>query len=259
LNEINHAISQADAAYSDTRYRDAAIAAYFDLQNARDRYRKVSASSESPVHRDLICHFITVQALILSPICPHICERIWQMLGHKTSIMHATWPDAAPVDEALLETGRYLETLETDIRKRIEKLKNGKKPKPFSAVKVYVAATYPPWQHAVLTYLSQQFDTATKTFPDMKAMFKDLSQMDEVKSFKKLLMPFVAMKKAEAESVGKSALDLTMKFNELDAVKGNEGYLTNELGYPVTAFSAEELEAKLRNTCRPGAPVIVMD
>jgi leucyl-tRNA synthetase len=45
------------------------------------------------MHRDLITHFIQIQCLLLAPVCPHICEHIWTMLGHKESIMHARWPE----------------------------------------------------------------------------------------------------------------------------------------------------------------------
>lgn len=32
--------------------------------------------------------------LMLAPIAPHICEELWQKLGHNTSIAHAQWPQA---------------------------------------------------------------------------------------------------------------------------------------------------------------------
>jgi leucyl-tRNA synthetase len=32
--------------------------------------------------------------IILSPYAPHIAEELWQQLGHKTSIIHSSYPDA---------------------------------------------------------------------------------------------------------------------------------------------------------------------
>ena len=32
--------------------------------------------------------------LMLSPIAPHICEELWNRLGHTESIAHAQWPEA---------------------------------------------------------------------------------------------------------------------------------------------------------------------
>ena len=37
----------------------------------------------------------TVEALVrmLSPFAPHTCEELWEMLGHREGLMHATWPE----------------------------------------------------------------------------------------------------------------------------------------------------------------------
>eukprot|EP00049_Salpingoeca_infusionum_P002346 m.55813 g.55813 ORF g.55813 m.55813 type:complete len:1063 (-) comp11522_c0_seq2:275-3463(-) len=259
LNEINNAIVVSEAAYEDMRFRDAVIAGYFDLQNARDRYRKVCITSESNIHRDLIAHFITVQALILSPICPHVCEKIWKMLGNTTSILNASWPTAQPVDQVLFQTGNYLAEVEADLRKRLDKAKSGKKKKDVTCAKLYVAASYPPWQEETLKYMNSQFDPATKSLPENKQMFQDLSGNDTIKPFKKFLMPFVAMKKAEAEAKGAAALALTVAFDEMAVLSGQAEYLQKELGTPVAVLDSKELPAKLANNSRPGTPVIVLE
>ncbi len=50
----------------------------FQMQAARDKYREVETNG---MHRDLILRFIEAQTLMLSPICPHLCEYLWQLLG----------------------------------------------------------------------------------------------------------------------------------------------------------------------------------
>jgi len=47
-------------------------------QAARDKYRELEPAG---MHSDLVFQFIECQALILSPICPHITEHIWQLIG----------------------------------------------------------------------------------------------------------------------------------------------------------------------------------
>jgi len=47
-------------------------------QAARDKYRELEPAG---MHRDLVFQFIECQALILSPICPHITEYVWQLIG----------------------------------------------------------------------------------------------------------------------------------------------------------------------------------
>jgi leucyl-tRNA synthetase len=34
--------------------------------------------------------------IMLSPIAPHFCEELWQLLGHKTSILQERWPQSDP-------------------------------------------------------------------------------------------------------------------------------------------------------------------
>lgn len=47
-------------------------------QAARDKYRELEPAG---MHSELVFQFIEYQALILSPICPHITEHIWQLIG----------------------------------------------------------------------------------------------------------------------------------------------------------------------------------
>ena len=44
----------------------------------RDTYREQTTEG---MHADLVFRFIEVQALLLSPICPHVAEKIWQLIG----------------------------------------------------------------------------------------------------------------------------------------------------------------------------------
>lgn len=48
------------------------------FQAAKDKYRELAIEG---MHRELVFQFIEVQTLILAPICPHLCEHIWSLLG----------------------------------------------------------------------------------------------------------------------------------------------------------------------------------
>lgn len=48
------------------------------LQAAKDKYRELAIEG---MHRELVFQFIEVQTLLLAPICPHLCEHIWSLLG----------------------------------------------------------------------------------------------------------------------------------------------------------------------------------
>lgn len=78
-SEIYLKIKEADEAYNKMLFKDALRTGFFELQAARDKY--INLSVLDGINRDLILYYIEVQALLLTPICPHICEHIWSMLG----------------------------------------------------------------------------------------------------------------------------------------------------------------------------------
>lgn len=51
------------------------------------------------MHVDLVFQFIERQALLLSPICPHVAEHVWTLLNKKGSILNAKWPALGDVNE----------------------------------------------------------------------------------------------------------------------------------------------------------------
>jgi leucyl-tRNA synthetase len=51
--------------------------------------------NERPIPREIGTSFLR----LLGPMAPHICEELWERLGHTKSIAHERWPDA---DSALL-------------------------------------------------------------------------------------------------------------------------------------------------------------
>jgi len=90
-----------------TNFREALQTAFFTLQKARDTYRMLVASKGFNKH--LIRHFIEVQAIVLSPICPHFCDYVWRKyLGNQTTVTKASWPKLPKVDLTIRKQGACL-------------------------------------------------------------------------------------------------------------------------------------------------------
>lgn len=70
---------------------------FFELQTARDKYRELCGASG--MHVDLVFEYIERQVLLISPICPHIAEHVWSLLGKKGSILDARWPVVGKINE----------------------------------------------------------------------------------------------------------------------------------------------------------------
>jgi leucyl-tRNA synthetase len=65
-----------------------AIAANMELLNALARFEDVSGQGRAARQEAL-----ELAALMLSPIVPHICERLWRELGHAGLVALAPWPE----------------------------------------------------------------------------------------------------------------------------------------------------------------------
>ena len=56
---------------------------------------------------------------------------------------------------------------------------------------IYVASSYPAWQHATLNTLKEMYNQLGGNFPDNRDIMNRMKQVPEVKSAMKKLMPFV--------------------------------------------------------------------
>lgn len=72
-NDMNYMIERARQNYDNMVYREALKFVFFELVATREEYRIMSGT----FHRELFERYLEVQLILLSPIAPHICERLW--------------------------------------------------------------------------------------------------------------------------------------------------------------------------------------
>ncbi|XP_077984982.1 leucine--tRNA ligase, cytoplasmic-like [Glandiceps talaboti] len=256
--EMDKGIQETEQNYEKMMYKEALKTGFYEYQALRDKYREVTMGD---THKDLIMRFIETQILLLVPLCPHICEHIWQVIGKEGSIMKARWPETQEVDDVLVRSSQYLMDSAHDFRIRLSKISQpgkGKKAVPQRKPNhgtFYVAKTYPPWQHTTLSCLKQLYDANGKQFPGNKDILAELKKKDAVKKYMKKLMPFVQTVKQNVEEKGVHAMDLTSDFDEKQVLLTNVNYLkyTLELESIDVKFS-EEADTKIREECCPGKP-----
>ena len=75
---MNKGLEETKENYDKMMFKEALRTGFYEFQAARDKYREVEIQG---MHRELVFRFIEHQTLILSPICPHLTEHIWQLLG----------------------------------------------------------------------------------------------------------------------------------------------------------------------------------
>lgn len=205
-NEVVRLARETKQAFDRLVYRDALKFGFFDFATARDLYRNLSGAEG--MHKNSIMKWIETQAVILSPIAPHLAEHIWTVKLKKPSlVVNQPWPEIETNYEPVLhrEFELLFSSLE-DFRKVKEKTVTSlKKQKgataetttaaasPDSSV-IYIAKDYLPWQQTVLKILQgvpldenkhapldPGFMTLVKSHPDLQQLDKKLAK--EVMSF----------------------------------------------------------------------------
>ncbi|XP_067851998.1 leucine--tRNA ligase, cytoplasmic [Heptranchias perlo] len=259
-SEMNAGILKTEQHYEKMMFKEALKTGFFEFQAAKDKYREVAVEG---MHQDLVFQFIEIQTLLLAPICPHLCEHIWTLLGKTESLMKARWPVAGPVDEILIRSSQYLMETAHDVRLRAKNYmvagkgkKGDAKPthKP-SHCNIYVAKNYPPWQHTTLLLLRKHYEKNGGQLPDNKIIAVELKDLPELKKYMKKVMPFVAMIKENLEKNGPRVLDLELEFDERSVLMENIVYLTNSLELDhIDVLFATEADDKIREDCCPGKP-----
>ncbi|KAM8974469.1 leucine--tRNA ligase, cytoplasmic [Pelodytes ibericus] len=262
-SEINAGIEKTEQNYEKMMFKEALKTGFFEFQAAKDKYRELAIEG---MHRDLVFQFIEIQTLLLAPICPHLCEHVWSLLGKADSLMKASWPVAGLVDEVLIRSSQYLTETAHDLRLRLKNYMapaKGKKvdklpPQKPSHCTIYVAKSYPPWQHKTLENLRKHYQASAGQLPDNKVISTELSSLPELKKYMKRVMPFVAMIKENLEKKGLRILDLELEFDERAVLLENIVYLTNSLELDqIEVKFASEGDEKVKEDCCPGKPFSV--
>lgn len=163
-SELNLKIQETESNYEQMLFKEALRTGFFELQTARDKYRELCGSEK--MHKDLVFKFIEIQALLMSPICPHVAEYVWSLLQKKGSIVRASWPKCGEINPVLIKSSQYLMDTAHQFRISLKNLMQSKlkvrkgQQEPVDTEKptlgnVWIAKTFPPWQTCILTTLKQ--------------------------------------------------------------------------------------------------------
>ncbi|GAA5999875.1 hypothetical protein JCM5350_001327 [Sporobolomyces pararoseus] len=273
-NEINEAIEKSYQAYDKAMYKDALKTGFYELLNARDLYQ-VATSAEGGMHIDLALQFIRVQALLITPIAPHVAEFIWStILKESTSIQSALYPTvSAPVDPSITDAAAYVRTKVKDIRDSelafAKKKAKGKgnasfDPSKPKAVRIWVAKGFPEWQEAALEITKGAWDGEKV---DDKKVKEELTAKGLIKD--KKYMPFIAQLKKRIALIGfEGAINRQILFSEEDVLKEAMPYFRRTLGIENIEVSSAESAPKggeepgyvqpIVDAAEPGSPGIVL-
>lgn len=111
---IHNTIQRVTRDIREEKQFNTAVARLMELMNALSSF-KVHGEKEWMLLRE----GVDVLLKCLSPFCPHICEELWQLLGHSDILAHSSWPE---VDEKslVLDSQTIVVQVNGKVRARIE-------------------------------------------------------------------------------------------------------------------------------------------
>ncbi|KAI1286671.1 Leucine--tRNA ligase, cytoplasmic [Halotydeus destructor] len=274
-NKMNYLVKLTDDNFAAQLYKEALKTGFFEYQDARDKYRELCG--QDGMNRTLVRKFIETQAVILSPLCPHIAESVWKLLhGEKETIMRTTWPQAELVDETLNKAIDYFMDAVHGFRIRQKdfgvkgkgKVKAGDKKtvpaakpedsKPTHAT-IFVAKKFPHWQELILKTMQEMYAISKPSLPENKELAGKLAKIGDLKKYMKKAMPFAEERKKMFSKQGPNVFNQTSLFDEVAVLTENLSYLTNTLeleGLEIKAAEESDQENIRDETC-PLEPTIV--
>ncbi|KOB74537.1 Leucyl-tRNA synthetase [Operophtera brumata] len=216
MSEMSTKIKQTDDNYNKMLFKEA--------------LKSGELCSDGGMHGDIVARFIDTQAKLMSPICPHVAEHVWELLGNKSSILHASWPVAGDVDEVAVKASEYLMDAAHSFRIHlknhcaVKKPKKGETPKP-------------------------------ERKPNQAVIW--VAKIDALKRYMKRVMPFVQATRDNVARIGTEALSVGLLFDEASVLNNNKQYLLNTLdldSIEVKYTDEPEAPEKSREECAPGQP-----
>uniref|UniRef100_A0A0K0DF01 leucine--tRNA ligase n=1 Tax=Angiostrongylus cantonensis TaxID=6313 RepID=A0A0K0DF01_ANGCA len=262
-NEMNKNIQNCAAKYEATLFKEALKHGFFEYQALRDMYRELCGGQDGAMNEALVFRFIETQALILSPICPHVSEHIWQILGKDDLIVNSKWPETVSVDETLCKAADFMREVLADFRARIKNAMSSKKKNAFAVqpteAVIYVAKEFPTWQKTVLEMLEKQAKENNGVLPDNKTIAHFIGSESSLKKFAKKAMPFVQMVKEQYEQKGPVALASACPFDQAAILLENREYIENSLEldrFSIKYTDEMDVAPIISETVVPGSPLM---
>ncbi|KAL7644254.1 UNVERIFIED_CONTAM: hypothetical protein RMT77_005081 [Armadillidium vulgare] len=269
ISEMNLKIKETNENYKQLMFKEALKTGFFEYSNLFHQYRE-RAQVQGGMHWELVELYLRSQVIILSPICPHICDYIWRTyLGEKKSILHALWPQVDEPDLALVNASEYLTDTSRKFRLRLKAHMTppkGKKgsitvlPEKPSHGTIWIAKTFPTWQSIILNSLREMYVKNQNVLPDNKEVSSVLGSIPELKKYTKKVMPFAQLIREKMKNYGVKALKNTLDFDERVILEENMAYLLGNLdleGLDIKWTDQSDNE-RIKEEVVPGEPFLTL-
>jgi len=270
-NAINHAIMQTDLAYEKMQYRNVLSNGFHILERERDYYRN---HVEKGPHRKIMNKYIIIQLLLLSPICPHLCEYMWNEIGQSDYIVNQVYPKAEIVNPILTQQFNFLQHnayefrqelihQESDRQRKLTKNKNKENEHKANGALICVADDYKPIQKQVLQTLNKYYNVENNELTqDFRSIILESDWIKNNLDKKQEALQFASyIIKEVLPSHNKNMFDEHLPFNEFEFCQQHISFLLHNMNIDMNKVilyknSNNNAPDYLKQRCHPGKPSI---
>ncbi|AKB83055.1 Leucyl-tRNA synthetase [Methanosarcina barkeri 3] len=225
LSRIQNYIRDTNAALYSIQTREAIQNSFFLLQNDVKWYQRRGGET-------LLYYVLDNWVRLMSPFTPHLCEEIWEAMGHKDPISLAQYP---LYNEDLIDDGAEL--AEEMIKGTLEDVEEIIRVTKMTPQKVHLY-TAPAWKaEAIRCACEMQLECSL----EVGTLIKKLMANPDLKRFGKEIPKFVQKIVPEFKSGSADRYEILTgpNIDEQTLLKESISFLEKEIGCPVEVHSAD--------------------
>ena len=225
LSRMQNYIRETNIALDSIQTREAIQNSFFLLINDVKWYQRRGGET-------LLYYVLDNWVRLMTPFTPHLCEEIWEAMGHEDTISLAQYP---LYNEDLIDDGAEL--AEEMIKGTLEDVEEIIRVTKMTPQKVHLY-TAPAWKAAVVKCACEMQLEASL---DVGTLIKTLMANPDLKRFGKDIPKFVQKIVPEFKSGGADRYEIFAGpgLDEQALLKESASFLEKEIGCPVEIYSAD--------------------
>lgn len=239
MGDIEHAANVTAQHFEGMMFREGLKTGFYEFINTQAQYKQLTAADG--MHKDVVINYLSTQAIVLCPICPHIAEELWTLSGNSGLCADAQWPNASNEYAKDHRASVFLTKFLKKLRESADKLKKGKKPVAVSKAMIYIKDEFSEIQTETLAFLNAQYEANGGQIPDS---FK--GELQKFLTTKKGLdkkaagvaLGFAAFTVRLLEEQGRDCLDTKLPFNQTEVLQATAAFIQKETGLALEIYDA---------------------
>ena len=237
LSRLQEHIRKATEAMDKLAVRKTINSVLYMLEQDFQWYQKRITSQKEKRKNTIECVYrrvLDAQTRMLTPVAPHLCEELWEMMSGKGFASLASWPTA---DESMLNT--EVEENEALVKDVLEDTLNIIKATGMTPKKIYYY-TACPWKWKV--YL-KMLEKASHGEVKMSEVMKELVAEDDLKKNVKEIANFAQKTLKEVNRMPQDRRERVLKMKALEekaAIEDAKDFLKQRLKAQIMVYSEED-------------------